>query len=286
MIQVKKKISGFIYDMLFYISGCLIYSAAVTVFISPNKISPGGFTGISVTLNYLTSVPPGLILFILNVPVLIIGFIKMGGIFILKTAIATVLLSVSLEISEKLLPYFETDGILAAAFGGIFMGAGLSLVLLRGATTGGVDIIAKLINRKFRHLTVGRLILIMDAAVITFAAFTYKNYESALYSVVALYTSSRVMDTLLYGADKGKIVYIVTSNPKEICHNVNMKMNRGITRLKAVGGYTGKERDMLMCILRRHEISQIYSIINEYDKNAFIVLSDAGEIIGEGFKRF
>lgn len=281
---MKRKLKSIITDLIFFILGCFIYSAAVTMFISSNEISPGGFTGIATVINYLFKVPSGIMLLILNIPVLILGLIKFGGMFVIKTSFVTVLASFSLTVTDLLLPVFKIDKILAAVFGGILMGLGLSLVLLRGATTGGVDILAKLINKKFRHLTVGRIILIMDALVIAFAAFVYRNVESALYSVIALYSSTYIMDAMLYGADKGKIIYIVTEFPEAVCRDINNNLGRGVTLLTAKGGYTGKERSMLLCTVRRHEVSYVFDIIENRDRSAFIVVSDAGEIIGEGFK--
>ena len=164
------------------------------------------------------------------------------------------------------------------------MGLGLSIVIRHGATTGGIDIIAKLVNLKFRHLTVGRLILIMDAVIITFAAVVYKNVESVLYSIISMYASSMVLDTFLYGADKGRLIYIITNKPTEICKSITTELHRGVTLLSAKGGYTGEERNMLMCTVRIHEVSGVYEIIDKFDPNAFIVVSEAGEILGEGFK--
>lgn len=281
---MKKSILKTALDICIYIVGCFIYSSAVTMFVSPNEISPGGFTGIATVLNYLFSLPSGIVLFLLNIPVLILGFLKFGGAFIIKTSIATVIVSFSLTVTDMLLPVFHIDKILAAVFGGTLMGLGLSLVMLRGATTGGIDILAKLINKRFRHLTVGRVILIMDAAVITLAALIYRNIESALYSVISMYASSMIMDMVLYGGDKGKLIYIVSAHPDEICKDIISELGRGVTVLSAKGGYTGKERSLLLCTVRRHEVSAVYSILNKYDKNAFIIVSDAGEIIGEGFK--
>ena len=215
---------------------------------------------------------------------LILGYIKLGGMFIIKTSFVTALVSFCLDLSAKYLPPLKTDGILASLFGGILMGLGLSLVLLRGATTGGVDIIAKLINQKHRHLSVGKIILIADGIVILLAAIVYKNAESALYSIVAIYASTRVMDILLYGADKGKIIYVVTSQPDRICSEINNTVGRGVTRLSVVGGYTGESRTMLMCTVRAHEAAAVHDAIRLYDEHAFIVVSDAGEIIGEGFR--
>lgn len=281
---MSKAIKRMVFDLLWYTMGSFIYSSAVTMFISPNKFSPGGFTGIATVLNHLLNLPSGFFLLLLNVPVLVLGFIKFGGYFIAKTTVATVILSFSLTVTDLVLPAFEIDRILAAVFGGILMGLGLSIIMLRGATTGGVDIIAKLINKKSRHLTMGRIILIFDAFVILLATVVYRNIESALYSVVSIYATSIIMDMMLYGGDKGKIIYIVSDFSKEICNDINNLLGRGVTILSAKGGYTGKEKTMLFCTVRRHQVSAVYEISDKYDKNAFIVISDAGEIIGEGFK--
>lgn len=280
----SKRIKPIIIDVIGYLIGAFIYSSAVTMFISPNEISPGGITGISTALNYLFGLPTGVVLLIINIPIIIIGFIKFGSIFIAKTAVATVLVSVTLEITEAVLPKFQVDKILASLFGGILMGAGMSIIMLRGATTGGVDIIAKLINSKYNHLTMGRIILISDAFVIALAAFVYKNIESALYSSLAIFASSYILDILLYGSDKGKIVYIVTNLPKELSEKITEGMRRGVSILDIVGGYTGEKRQMLMCVVRRSEVSALYKITKLTDPSAFVVVGEAGAVFGEGFK--
>lgn len=272
-------------DLIYFLLGALVYSTAINVFLSPSGISPGGFTGIATIVNRIASVPTGITLFVINLPVLLLGFFKLGGRFVLKTTLATTILSLILDISMRFFPPFKTDKMLSAMFGGILMGIGLSLVLLRGATTGGVDIIAKLVNRKHRHITIGKIILISDGIVITLNAVVYKNAENALYSMVAIYMSARIMDVLLYGADKGKILYIITAAPNEICNEINRVISRGVTKIMVVGGYTSEEKIMLMCTVRVHEVATVYNIISKYDQNAFVVVSDAGEIIGEGFKR-
>ncbi len=280
---MRKRYKFFV-DILYFIVGAVVYSVGVNLFLSPNGISPGGFTGIAVVVNHLIGLPTGTALFAFNIPVLIIGYKKMGGRFVAKTAFVTLLLSTVLNVTENMLPHLKIDSILASMFGGILLGVGLSLILLRGATTGGIDIVAKLINRKLRHLSVGKIILMADGVVITLNALVYKNIESALYSVVAMYTATRIMDTLLYGADKGKIIYVITACPDLICQKINHNVGRGVTRLAVTGGYTGECRTMLMCTVRVHEVAAVHDIINDNDKNAFIVVSDAGEIIGEGFK--
>lgn len=280
----RKQLFSFLIDLLFYIAGGMIYSVAVLLFLTENEISPGGLTGIATILNYLFSLPIGTVVFILNIPLLAAGFIKFGGIFIAKTAVATAVMSLTLDISGLFMPKMKIDPILAALFGGLLMGLGISLFMLRGATTGGTDIIAKLINCKFPHLTVGRLMLAADAAVVGLSALVYKNMESALYAVIAIYASSRVMDLILYGADRGKIIYVITDNAKELSDSIMSLINRGVTLLDVTGAYTGTKRQMLMCTVRRHEVAAVCRLAISCDKNAFIIVGEAGEVLGEGFK--
>ena len=283
---MKKYLRKNVFDIIYFLAGAVVYSVAVNMFLSPNGISPGGFTGVAAVINHIANIPTGTMLFIFNIPVLILGFVKMGGMFILKTSFVTILVSISLDVSARLLPALKTDGILASMFGGVLMGIGLSLILLRGATTGGIDIIAKLINKKYRHLSVGKIILMADGVVIVLNALVYRNAESALYSIIAMYMGTRIMDVLLYGADKGKIIYIVTTAPDDICREINHTVGRGVTKLSVVGGYTGESRTMLMCTVRVHEAGSVHDAVRRYDQRAFIVVSDAGEIIGEGFKGY
>lgn len=273
-----------ILDIIIYTVGGFIYSCAVTIFITPNEISPGGITGVATALSFVSGIPSGVLLLLFNLPLLVLGLVKLGGVFIFKTTIASVIVSFTLTVAEFVMPTPSVDKILSAIFGGIIMGFGISLIMLRGATTGGVDIIAKLVNRKHRHLTVGRIILILDFAVIVFATFVYKNIESALYSTVVIYTTSFMLDLMLYGSDKGKLIYIVTTKENELCKKINNEINRGVTVISAKGGYTREDKTLLLCTVRRHEVSALYAVIDEVDKTAFVIVAEAGEIMGEGFK--
>lgn len=280
----KHKVLVFFNDMLVFILGGIIYSLAVLLFLSGNKISPGGITGIATILNYLFEVPVGTAVLLLNLPLLILGFLKLGGIFVMKTAVATVVMSVTLDITAAYLPVLELDIMLSAVFGGLLMGLGIVLFMLRGATTGGSDIVATLINRKFPHLTVGRLILMADVAVIAASAAVYKNLEGALYAIIAIYASSRVVDALLYGGDRGKIIYVITERPDALANSIMSLIGRGVTLLDAVGAYTGTSRKMLMCTVRNNEASAVCRLAAEHDKKAFIIVGEAGTVLGEGFK--
>lgn len=273
-------------DYLWFIFGSIIYAVAITLFISPNEISPGGITGIATILNYLLGFPTGLTVFILNIPILILGYYKCGKGMIINTTIVTVITSFALTVTENLFSAFKMDKIIASIFGGILLGFSISIIMRHGATTGGVDIIAKIINRKYRHITIGKIILMTDVAVVLLAVLAYGKLESALYSVVTMFASSRVMDYMLYGSDRGKVVYIITDKTSQVSQSLVSDLSRGVTILDVTGGYTGEKRKMLMCSVRPYEVSALYSIIEKFDPKAFIIVTEAGEIIGEGFKRF
>ncbi len=281
---MKKLKSVYAVDFLIWLVGSAIYAAAVTVFLTPNEISPGGFTGIATVLNFVTGVSAGTILFLLNIPLLILQYIKFGGGFVVKTTAATFLVSFSLNITEILLPKLIIDGVLVSLFGGILSGLGLSLVFLRGATTGGVDVIAKLINMKYKHISVGRVILFADFSVVIINALVHRNIESALYSLISIYASTKIIDSILYGADKGKMVLVITDKGEQITNLIFEKLYRGVTVLNGHGAYTKKQKNVLLCAVRIHEVSSLHKIILSTDKNAFVLVADVGEILGEGFK--
>lgn len=279
------KLKTAIIDFLYYILGSIAYSIAVIMFLSANKISPGGLTGIATLLNYLFSLPIGTVVFVLNIPILILGYFKFGKYFIIKTAISTLLVSVLLDIFEMVLPTPKIDLILASVFGGILMGLGISLIMLRGSTTGGIDIIAKFINLKFPHISIGKIMLTVDALVVGISSLVYKNTQSALYSVVSLYAASKIMDLLLYGADRGKIVYIISDKTQDIVSDIMTIVNRGVTLIDITGGFSRDKKQMIMCSVRVNEVAPLLKSCRKHDNNAFIVVSEAGEIIGNGFKK-
>lgn len=214
-------------DALGFLVGSALYAIGVVVFINPNQLSSGGVTGISLIIHTLLPIPVGTMVLVLNIPLFIIGFLKLGWRFIGKTAVCTVLMSVFLDVFDLFLPRYTGDRIIAALFGGVFMGAGLAFVLLRGATTGGTDIAAKLINSRWPYFSMGRVILVIDTIILVTAAIVHKNVETALYSVIAIFASSRVIDSLLYGSDRGKMIFIVTDHPKDVSDGIFAHVGRG-----------------------------------------------------------
>lgn len=275
----------FISNMFFWAFGGFLYAVAVNTFTAPNGILLGGFTGVATVLNYLFKTPIGTVVFLMNVPVFLIAFRKFGYSFILKTLVATFLASFMIDFTSLFLPVYSGDKLLSSLFGGVVGGAGLAIIFLRGATTGGVDIIAKLLLLRFPHMSMGRAILLMDCAVIAASYFVYHSLENLLYAVIVIYVSAQAIDYILYGAGQGKILYIVTVRYEELVHTINNKLHRGVSVLDMHGGYTGEPKKMLFCAVKAQEVARFTRTILEADADAFMVVSDAGEILGEGFRR-
>lgn len=279
-----KNVKIILTDLLYYTTGCFVFSASVTALSVPNNISPGGITGIAAIINTLFEVPTGITVLLINIPILIVAYKRLGGAFIIKTGIATLIVSIMLEITQKLLPIFVLDGVLASVFGGILMGIGLAIVFIRGATTGGVDIVAKLINQKKQHLTIGKLVLIMDGVVVLLSILVYKSLQSGLYTTISIFVSSKTIDYILYGADKGNLIYVITKN-KNLSALLTQRLERGVTVIKASGAYTNQGYYVLLCAVRVWEVAKIRQIVKKEDDNAFVMVAGVTEILGEGFKK-
>lgn len=282
---MAEKIKSNIVDILLITVGSFFYSLAFTVFLNPNYITPGGLTGIAALINYLSRFPIGITVIILNIPVFILGYKKFSLRFVLLSGLATVLTSVFIEVCA-FIPYtYTSNRILAAIFGGVLLGIGLALVMLRGATTGGIDILAKLLKIKFPHIMLGRIMLMIDVTIMIMTAIVYKQVEAAMYSIITLFASSKMLDTILYGSEGAKMFFIISENPAEMKRVILGELQRGVTQLDARGGYSEASKKMLVCAVRRYETARLHRIIKEVDPNAFVMIAEAGEIIGEGFSK-
>ena len=280
-----KRMKEILFDYILIAVGTGIYSAAVAFLLEPAEITPGGLTGVAVILHDSFGLPTGLSVLVLNIPLIVAGLKVFGGEFIIKTAVSVMLTSFYIEIFESMSAIFSFDIILSALFGGAILGLGLGIVMSRGSTTGGVDIAVKLINRKFKNLAIGRLFLIIDSFVILLAAIVYTNIETALYSVIAIFLSSQVIDTFLSDRNLGRIFFIITEKGAEIKRELLHSANRGVTELEGWGGYTGKAKSVLICAASIPEVKTIRRIILENDAKAFYFVANVNNIYGEGFDR-
>jgi len=279
----NSKAVSYLKDAIFYTLGALLYAVAVGMFTSPNNIAPGGITGLATIVNYLTDLPIGAMMIVMNIPLFLVSGFIIGWEYVIRTAICLGLSSVAIDLLEPVMPVYNEDPLLAAIFGGVFMGIALALIFMRGGSTGGTDIGARILQKLFPHMTQGNLILAIDAMVVIFAGFIY-GLQSALISIITVFVSTFVIDKVLYGMDNGKLMYIITQNIDEVNAAINKKIDRGTTIMHARGGYSGAEREVIMCAIRRNEAYKIRELVRSVDPAAFIIVSDASEILGEGFR--
>lgn len=280
--MIKKIIKADIWVLLL---GCALVAVSVSSFAVPNDIAAGGLTGLATIIFSFTGLPVGVSILVMNIPVFIIAAKKFGFKFLYKSLIATVFMSVFIDVAAAVLPAYSNDRLLCAIFGGALSGTGMALVFMRGATTGGVDIIAKLVNGKFGFLSIGNIILLLDACVVLLAAVAYGNIESSLYAAVLIFVQSKVIDSLIYGADKGRVMMINSKKYSEIAKKILTQMQRGVTVLDGSGAYSNSERKVILCAVRRYEATKLHKIVKEVDDTAFVVTVEAGEIKGEGFNK-
>lgn len=263
--------------------GCFLYAFGLSVFLQPNSIAPGGFAGISILLNHITGIPTGTAILIMNIPLWIIAYSRLGRYFMIVT-IGAVLFSSQVINILNLSVSFDTDPLLACIYGGILVGLGLGFVFSTGASTGGSDIITRLIQLSKPHMSLGQIMLSLDCVVIILSAVVFNDINVSLYAIITLYISSKVIDSVIDGPDLAKLVYIISEKNDEIGSEIGQKLIRGSTLLSGTGSYTKVSRTVLMCAMRRQQIPQCKQIASEIDPNAFMIVTDVREVLGYGFK--
>lgn len=271
------------HDFTFYLLGGSLYALSVNVFTAPANIAPGGATGIATVLNHLAGVPIGSTIFLLNLPLFYLYGKLSGWRKLPKTVIATALSSILIDLWGLVLPTYQGSRLLASLYGGVFAGFGISLIFLRGGTTGGTDLAAKLLRRKWKALTFGQLILALDSMIIVGATLIYQDIDSGLYACIVIFVSTGFIDKVLYKADMGKVLYIISQHPRQVTENILTHLSRGVTLLSATGGYSGQEKQVILCVVRPGEVWRLKGMVQEIDPTAFMVVSDAGQVMGEGF---
>ncbi|RXZ80234.1 YitT family protein [Paenibacillaceae bacterium] len=269
--------------------GVAIYAFGLHYFILPNQLMEGGVTGIAVLLNYALGLPLSLSTLLLNIPLFIIGWRLLGFRAMILTFVGTIALSLFLAIIEKMIGYgwivpfhTESDFILAALYAGVTLGTGLGIVFRFGATTGGADILARIASKK-RGWSMGQIILVLDAVIIGASLF-YIPKEKVLYTLVTVFIASKLIDFFQEGSYSSKAFTIITSDDgKQLAAAITREMDRGVTLLPAVGAYSGKSKQLIYCVVNRHEIRKLKLLIRTYDPLAFIVISEVQDVFGEGF---
>lgn len=280
------KIRGLLVDIAYDIVGSAVYAIGMHCFIAASNIAPGGASGIAIMINYLTGLPIGILTLLINVPLLLLALKFLGRAFTLKTLRTVVINTVILDFAvTPLVGQYHGDPLLGALFGGVLLGAGLAIIFLRDSTTGGTDIAGRLLRLKYPHIQMGRAMLIFDGMVLLASVAVFGTLEAGLYAMITIFATSQVIDGILYGVDKGSMALIVSDKSREIAAQVLSHMDRGATLLKGVGAYSGAEKEVMVCAVRKSQFHRLKSIVYESDPSAFVIVTEANEIIGEGFKK-
>ncbi|NCE63528.1 YitT family protein [Pseudoflavonifractor sp. 524-17] len=251
----------------------------------PNEIGFGGITGVGQIINALLPwIPIGAIVIVLNIPLFFLGWRLLGGHLLLSSLYAMFTSSLFVDLSAALWRFQPMDPMLAAIFGGILTGGTLGVVLLQGATTGGTDLLARLLKLKIAWLPMGNLLMAVDLVVIAAVAVAFHNLSSAMYGVVSLFVCSKVMDMVLYGMDQAKVAYIISSKPKEISNAIFDQLDRGVTILHGEGAWSGQAKQVLLCAFKQRQIVPLKRTVREIDPDAFLIVCDAHDVLGDGFR--
>ncbi len=268
---------------LFTIIGAVSMGAFLELFLVPLHIVAGGVGGVATLINHLSGLSVGLLIFLINVPIFIVGMFRFDKTFLFYSLLGTVSLSLATQFFSGF-PIVTDDPLLASIFGGAGIGVSLGLVISVNGTTGGTDILALVLKQSLPRFSVGQFFLIIDGVVILLAGIVFGEWESALYSSIALFASSKVLDVVLAGVDYGHMVYIMSDCSVDISLEIYKKLNRGVTGLQSLSLYHGKEKIVLLCVIRKLELPKLKKLVHSIDKEAFVIVSDAREILGKGFK--
>ena len=279
----KYKLRNFIYETVETLLGSFIMAAAVSLFLLPNELSSGGFSGIATVLYYLFKFPVGTTIIVLNIPLFILATFKIGKKFLFKALIGTTSLSIFIDILDKLTP-LTNDKILACVYGGILTGLGTALILRAHSSTGGSDLAGNIIKEYKPMARTGNLITIIDAVIVLLNVVFLKKIEIGLYSAITIYLMGKIIDIIFEGIYFTKLVFIISDKNEELTRIIEKEVKRGVTGLYGKGMYTEKEKLVLMCAIGRKELAELKSKIKEADPNAFLIITNSREVLGIGFK--
>ncbi len=270
-------------DILVCIIGSALVGTALSVFTIPNEIAPGGISGLSTALAYMLGVRVSVLSLVLNIPIMLAAYRLLGKRSFFYTLLSTALLSGFIELAS-FLPVYTGNILIAAVYGGVLTGIGIGILFLRNITTGGTDLIALMLHKAFPNVPNGTILAVIDGIVVLIAVLVFQKIEVALTSVLTIYFSSKVIDLIAQGVDYAKVIYIVTDKGKELSAVLNSSTDRGNTVIKAFGGYTGAEKQLVITVTRRNVLAQTLRLIHATDPAAFTFVTDSTEVHGEGFK--
>ena len=280
---MRNKASEYAVMALKIVVGTALYAVGFRFFLYPNAVVTGGVTGIAMIINYLTRFPVGVMTIIINIPLFAFSWKEFGLKFLLASLAGTVLASVFVDLFALIPLEITREPLLGAIYGGLLEGLGLGIVYHAGATTGGVDIVAKFLRTRYQHINFSTFILGLDVLVILAFALIFRKYEAAMYAIICMFISSKVIDLVLFGAVNSKVCYIITDESEGVKDAIVNELSRGVTFLHGEGAWSGKEKNVILCVIKQNQIVELKKLVQRIDEKAFMIVSDSREVFGQGF---
>ncbi len=282
---MKKKGIRYIKKYIMLTIACSIFGIGVALFVDPNDLAPGGFTGLAIMINRLIPVSTGMLYLILNIPVILLGIWKFGWKFTVSTLYSIIAISLFTDLFHLLTPV-TYDPLLGAVFGGALIGVGIGLVMRNGGTTGGADIVIKCLKIRIPHMKTGTLMLMFDAVIIGMSGIVFGNFNAVLYGILSSVATSAAVNFVLYGGDEARLIYIISDKAEEIAEKLLEDVDIGVTYLKGSGAYYNTEKKVIMCVVKKQLAPRVEEVVENDDPGAFMIITNASEIYGEGYKSY
>ncbi len=272
-------------NMALLLVGALIYGIGTHAFVEPAHIAPGGAMGIALMVNHFADLPIGLLTLAINIPLLVLAWFSLSHRFAVSTAFATAVCSFILDFMvAPVCPVYTGDRILCSLYGGILSGVGMGLIFMAGMTTGGSDILGYVLQKKRPQLSIGRALMAVDGVILLMSIYVFGNINAALFGLVSLFATTKVIDSVIYGGDASTMATVVTRKPREIARRIIADLDRSATLVQATGAYSGKDTSVLLCTVRKSQFQRLRKIVYEADPGAFLMATEASEVLGDGFK--
>ena len=279
----KSKFGDMLINIIGIALGSFIYACGISLFLDPNNLAPGGASGLAIIFNRITGLETGTIYFIINVPIMLLGLWKYGVKFIATTFFSILINSYFTNMLAGA-GALTSDPLIATMAGSVLVGVGVAIVFKSRATTGGTDIIVKVLHDKYKHIKTGVIFLLTDIVIVAFSGFVFKDINIIMYALISVFVQGKVLDMVLYGGDEAKLFYIISDKPQAISERILKEIDITATFLQGKGAYTGKEKQVILCVARKQQGPAIEEIVKSEDKDAFMIISSANEIYGEGYK--
>ena len=285
--MTKPSTTRLINDYLWISLASILNALSFDWFYAPNQLGFGGLTALGMILNHFSPVIPiGTVVLVLNIPLFLLGWKFLGWRTLVSSLFAMTATSLLVDLIAALYTFPAMDPMLAAIFGGVLLGVSMGMIFSKGATTGGTDLISRLLKLPFAWLPMGKIIMVVDLVMLLATAAAFQSVNSAMYGIIALYISTVVMDSMLYGLDKSKVAYIITATPRIMAEEIDRQLGRGVTFLRGEGSFSGKEKLVLMCAFKQRQIVPLKALVHELDQDAFLIVCEAHEVLGQGFRRY